>query len=368
MKINIYDPGLLDYAGHHADINFRIARELKRRGVGVAIFANKRFKNKTQEFHVRSVFETCPYSIIKSYQDNSTDTTNSVFNADSMEIGGVIQQSEYADHSIFPTMFASQAKALEYVTKDLGKITGILQMAPTMENPHGCIYYKEAFRALCKKPEKVTLGVIEEELLLDYDALLESDKIRVKILPIPYDRGAIKRSLNGRLRIGLLGHHKNVKGLRNLDLLLSTLVAKGYEVLIHDSTGRIKATGGSDKVKVYAYVDDLSELISECDLVILNYDQKHYRDHGSGIFYQCLANAVPVMVPRGTTMSLALSRQRLGGSFVAGSLGSLLTNVDSFAHNYDRNKMKYIEASEVYSKNNSTRHLVDTILNESGEE
>jgi hypothetical protein len=34
-KVNIIDPGLLQYAGHHADIDLRLAREFARRNFDV---------------------------------------------------------------------------------------------------------------------------------------------------------------------------------------------------------------------------------------------------------------------------------------------------------------------------------------------
>jgi hypothetical protein len=115
LHINVIDPGMRTYAGHHCDINTRVARELISRGHSVTIYANQSFrpKQKDMDLRIEAIFAANPYSLrgipkgIGRYFKN-----NKNFHASAQQFANELAHIEPAGALLFPTLFPYQLHGL----------------------------------------------------------------------------------------------------------------------------------------------------------------------------------------------------------------------------------------------------------------
>ncbi len=86
-------------------------------------------------------------------------------------------------------------------------------------------------------------------------------------------------------RIGFFGQQRGEKGVGILPPLVELLLDAGYEVVLHDSKGRLDI-GVRPNLTTLGYLDDIVQEIARCDLVVTPYDpvQYHFRLSGIGNF------------------------------------------------------------------------------------
>jgi hypothetical protein len=362
-KVNIIDPGLQQYAGHHADIDLRLAREFMRRNFDVKIFSNKNFSSNEKDVEVLNIFQISPYSTIGAYHLGAPKSRNggNIFNSCVNHIASEINKIDGGDITIFPTLFPCQAKALDKITSGLGYVFCILHNHPNWNNNHGEVFWREGFQALSRYAGRMKVGVLEPELVLEYEGLLETDLFSISKFPIPHDGKQELQINKENFTVGILGLQRDTKGLGQMSTLLSALKNERFHVLLHDSSGKIKINGPDDYIKIYGYVEDMTELIVKCDVVVLNYDPKNYRFSGSGIFWEALASAVPVLAPFGTTMSKMIREHESGLCFLPHNTSSIVAKLKVIRNNIETYRLHAKRAQQIYQASNSTVKLVDLI-------
>lgn len=360
--INIFDPGLLGYAGHHADINFRLSRALRALGNEVVLYAAQSFRSSDADIDVRPVFRVSPYWAVSHYHLRGSMGSASAFEMSSDDVLSIVAQAPPADVSIFPTLFACQANALASLMPRLRRVSAIIHTPPDWRNAYASLYWREAFRRLESHASALTIGVLERELLLEYESLLESRALSVRPLPIPHD-GFVKSSSAGSPpRVGVLGHQRGDKGLGRLNDLVVALRAQGYGVVLHDSSGTVQAVGNDRGLMVFGYEKDFHAVLRYCDVVVLDYDLDAYRFNGSGIAWECIASGIPLVAPLGTSISRLLQQHRCGSTFVGSNLASLLESLKEVLDSYERFASDAHRARTQYHGVNGTERLAEALV------
>lgn len=363
--VNIFDPGMIGYAGHHADINLRVAKEFELLGWRVVVYAHRDCSVKSPGMEIRTVFPLNPYSAIANYHLGlSVDSNVSLFTASVRSIKEQIELAGPSDLSLFPTLFPCQMTAIGQVRRNIGRVVGVLHFNPGWKNAFGEAYWRQGLRALQSFNGELMIGMLESELMLEYERLLESDKLRMHRLPTPYDGAAKLENPDRRFTVGILGHQRNEKRIDRLPFIVGALRDAGFSVLLQDSSGQISTSGADQELKVLGYVDNLADVIVACDVVVLDYDLDSYRFNGSGICSECFASGVPIIVPYGTSMSRLIDKYDSGLRFVSSDIGSLIRQVQDVKSRHSEWTRKAAKAKIKFNRENSTSLFVRAISDE----
>jgi glycosyltransferase involved in cell wall biosynthesis len=355
-------------AGHHFDINLRVANELVLRGHHVHIFANRGFVPPTDlvpvdGLQITPLFGCVPYAKPTGLLlDDQWAGELRHFYQTAHQFTTELKTLGYADLWLMPTLFAYQLMALSHVGIHPPVIAGI-HNAPTFPLQQGNMLWRLAFIENSSRTGQTTLGIFETELLLEYESLLSHGFQRIHEWAIPHDGVPTDRVRDCLVTVGILGHQRKSKGLREVPKLVNDLVKRGYRVVLNDSAEKIKVESGNfDKLVVFGRVPHIGTLIQACDVVLLNYDPMYYRFSGSGIAWEALACGVPVLAPIGTTVSRTLKQYGAGATFCPHDPNSLFQELDAMKADYGRHYRRAQDASGKYKSVHGTARFVDQIL------
>lgn len=354
---------MMNYAGHHAEINFKLARELRRRGYLVTIFANKKFVAKQADVDVRPHFTHNPYAHLGKMGDALPDNLPfNVFEGLSRTFVRELRSIEAADMSLLTSMFAYQLHAVAAADLEMGRIVGIIHNQPDFQDEDGALYWRQAFIKSRLIHAQLRLGILEPELLLEYESLLPGNKLEIEEFPIPHDGSDAGVLGDQLLTVGLLGHQRDDKGLKSLSSVVMTSVKRGFNVLVQDSADWLKAKIGTSKAVRYApYVEDFGALIRECNVTLLDYSPEVYRFSGSGIAWESIASGVPVIGPKGSTISRLLRRYDTGATFSPSDPMSKFEVLEDMRANYTSYLHRAALARQKYKERNGTERFVNLI-------
>lgn len=366
MHINIIDPGMRTYAGHHCDINTRVARELISRDHKVTIYANRSFRPKQKDLDLRiePTFAANPYSlrgnrkgILRFFKFNKDRTVDEKHLAD--ELAGI----ESADALFFPTLFPYQLQGLCRSPKDLPPTFLVMHNEPGWRDPAGEELWRKAFEASVPFAQSLHFGVLENELFLEFERLLPTAEVRLAKFPIPHD-GVTPRRRTALSTVGILGHQRHTKGLGRLQGNVNRLTQLGFRVIVQDSHEMPldDLLPGNPAVSRHGYVAALPALINECDALLLDYDTEMYRRGGSGIAWEAIACGVPLIAPAGTTMSVLIDKYRCGIKFGQGDREGAFRALEKARENYGELAGNALRASENFRSLHGTARFVDYLL------
>jgi glycosyltransferase involved in cell wall biosynthesis len=207
------------------------------------------------------------------------------------------------------------------------------------------------------------LGIFEPELLIEYEALLSKPNLPISIFPIPFEGIKVISPRKIMNSVAILGHQRRSKSMHVGDLIKG-LVDLDFNVNFNDSSEKIKINNTiADKIKSYGYVEDLSEIITQSDAVILPYDKDFYRYNGSGVAWQSISSGVPLVAPAGTSISRMLSIYNNGVLFYNNSSESILNAVVEMKAKYDSISHHSYEAMIKWRAINSIDNFIELIEN-----
>ena len=366
MHINIIDPGMRTYAGHHCDINARVARELISRGHSVTIYANQSFRPKQKDLDLRieAIFAANPYALrgipkgIGRYFRNNKD-----FDVSAKQFADELAQVEPAGALLFPTLFPYQLYGLCRSLKELPPVFLVMHNAPGWRGPFGEELWRKAFDASMPFARNLHLGVFENELFPEFERLLPAGALKLTRFPIPHD-GMPPRRRTALSTVGILGHQRSTKGLERLQQNVDRITRLGFRVIVQNSqeTPLEELASGNPAVSHYGYIDELPSLINECDALLLDYDTEMYRRGGSGIAWEAVACGVPLIVPDGTTMSMLVEHYRCGLKFGQDDAEAPFKALQEAKENYDELAGNVLQASEKFRSIHGTKKFVDFLL------
>ncbi len=366
MHFNIIDPGMRTYAGHHCDINIRVARELAGRGHSVAIHANRSFRPRPRDadLKIEPIFSANPYSLrgiprgIRRYFNRSKG-----FERSAAQFATELQGIEPATAWLLPTLFPYQLYGMCQLPGTLPPVFMVIHNMPGWNNPFGEELWCEALRAATPHAGKLHLGVFESNLIPDFERLLPASGPKLSRFPIPHD-GLAPRPRTTLSTVGILGHQRNTKGLERLRQNVETIVKLGFRVIVQDSQENLEDIFKvqSPSVTLHGYVDELPRLITQCDALFLDYDTQMYRSGGSGIAWESIACGVPLVVPDGTTMSMLVEKYHCGVKFAQSDSDDRFRALAAARRDYPELARNAEQASKAFGEQHGTAKFVDFLL------
>lgn len=361
MKIFLIDPGLINNVGHHSDVDFKIVRALVDKNHEVTVFSNEKitadlFSKFEKYAKVIPFHKSFPYANMEYFGEHFHHRVQSHV------IESELKRIPTADLYLFPSLFLDQFNALSSLSKSQ-KIIAAMHLPPSWPKESVKNIWSSAFAKTNRNKENLILGIFEQELLIEYEALLSKPSLPITIFPIPFE--GIKAISPRKLMnsVAILGHQRSSKSM-HLGDLIKGLTELDFNVNFNDSSEKIKITNNMvDKVKSYGYVEDLGEIIAQSDAVILPYDKNFYRFNGSGIAWQSISSGVPLVAPAGTSISKMLSIYNNGVLFYDNSSKSILNAVVEMRSNFNSISNYSYEAMIKWRVINSLDKFIEIIEN-----
>lgn len=300
MIIHIMDPGLRELVGHHYDFVARLNKHLMKLGHNVSIYSHadtrsdvrERFNNITP--HFRSFPYPQHHGEILDYHDHSRLMCED------------LQRIPHADLWVWPSAFSFQANGVRLSNRNIRSVGCV-----HVEHDYHHIVYGAA-QWLDAQSDVFKLFAMESKLVQDYLDI----GVACSYAPNPADNET--EPLRTELRtIGFFGHQRADKGSNEVLNIINQLVDR-YNVILHDSSGTLQYD--HPKVVCYKSVPILSEVMRQCDLVVLPYNRDKYKKMSSGILCESLSLGIPCVVPSETTQEDWISSTGSGVAFTGSDI------------------------------------------------
>ncbi len=359
MKISILDPGLKTLSGHHFDLDLRLFGAFSRRGHQVAVHghveAHPVLLAKAQQVGMRF------HSTFTADVRASAPGTHLNFEAYSALEQATTRDLATLDRSdlwLWPTMPPYQLAAAASQRDAVRQIGGAWGL-PGRMHPAGARSWAATARELGRAPHRIVVGAYDELLCRGCQDF--APELEVELLPCPHD-GAANESGPTRLRrIGFFGHQRTARGIDLIPELASSLQAKGYEVVVQDSSGRLRRKRDSERITLLERVDDFAAELARCDAVIWPSRWEFYTQALSGVVCESIASGVPVIAPSGCIPAQVVDRYRSGLLFHDHSVSAILDAVERAAHDFPGLSARAREGSAAWHARNGTDRLVQWI-------
>jgi glycosyltransferase involved in cell wall biosynthesis len=360
MKINLIDPGLSHKAGHHHDIDLRIASELINLGHEITIYSNLKYiqdEKLSKGIKIVPIFSISPYINLK--QDRITGELDDFIHYSNV-YSQELKKISPADMLIVPTMFSFLLNAFA-IAKIKTPISACILFGPDFCNvSNGKLRWSLAFRN-SKDFLVINIGSLEKINFYDYLPLTFNKKFN--IFPLPYDGSLPHEEKNKIETVGFFGHQRGEKGMDLLQPLINFLIAKNINIIFHDSSGYIKFD--HPNVNCLGFVENLTNEISKCDLIILPYLQEEYSHRGSGILYEALASGVPALVPFNTTLAEHIEESGSGIMFFDHTAESIIEAFNIAEARYKDISTNASIVSKKWSQKHGIKNFVKSFIEES---
>jgi len=332
MKIHLMDPGLLARAGHHFDLDLKLARWLVQAGHQLHVYAHAQVAAEVlQAFQpvaqVTPLFRAPTYYDPRRY-DHSAGELVAYMNH-SRVLAQNLQSVPAADAWLWPTITASQLHACAATARNVPVAGCVHTEARTLLHPHGDMWWRHALLAAHGAGMRLRLGAMEQEMRFDYQPLMEQGVF--ECWPHYFDGVTAAAPRQQLRRIGFFGHQRSEKGVALIPALVKALAERGFDVVVQDSLQHF-GQGLGPRVTVLGFVENMTESIATCDLVVLPYEPESYRRKASGVLLDALASGVPVVAPFGTLPGRWIDSTGAGTQFIRADAAHILQAVES-AHN-----------------------------------
>lgn len=203
----------------------------------------------------------------------------------------------------------------------------------------------------------------------------------IRTVPLPYDAVVPLRSRAGArpITIACLGHQNMRKGYPLLPELVGQLLARHADIRLliqtvnigdagaAETTSALRAMAGHDRRLT---LDDQPAgsnrwplLVAQADLLLCPYQPEFYVDSFSSMICEALANAVPVVVPAGTTLQALLDA--CGGpgvTFAAGAPGPILAATEAALRQFDHFARRAYEAALDWPATRGSDRLAQVLI------
>lgn len=201
----------------------------------------------------------------------------------------------------------------------------------------------------------------------------------VGTLPLPQQAVTPCRDRTGRrpITIGILGHQRGEKGFDKVPALVERLLAERNDirVLVHNGWPDGMVTQQQQLRDLAARDSRLeldertadgvlwAQLLDRSDLIVCPYNRNRFISSYSAVASEAMANAIPVVVPEGTTMH-AVTREfgEPGTIFREESVEAIQAATNAALDDFDRLAGLAKQASIRWGETRGAKCLVDTLL------
>lgn len=373
MNIRLLDPSLYCRAGHQADWNLRLAREMQARGHSVQIHAHAQLDASTlaalgAQVPTFATFRLVPYLVPDLLQSPATAPLH-LLDAEARPLARFIDGARLiaedlaglasADLHIWTTFNSHQLHAVAQAPARV-RTVGCIHEPPTLYDPViGAQCWRYAWLKARDAGVSLRLGVTVAELLPAFQPLF--DDAPLAVWPFCADGHPPDMRRMQPRRIGFFGGQREEKGGALIQQLVPALLQRGHEVVLHDSGDAIAAQAVPG-LTVLGHVDDLAAEIARCDLVVAPYDPRTCAMRGSGITWESLASGVPIVVPANTAAANLVLSLGAGKAFEQYSADSVLQAVSAACADYRRLAKHAFAASQEWPRHAGVKRFVDALL------
>lgn len=378
MHISLLDPGLKALAGHHFDLDRRLAQALARRGHEVTVHGHAQPEpalvamaaQAGMAFH--ATFHAYPYSppprtkagwrqrLARAFSRPAAAARAPQQAYQALEQGTAQDLATVArtDAWLWPTLLPYQLAAAAQHAGSVRQIGGLWWL-PRFPHVQGAQSWAATAGRLAAAPHRIVVGAYDELLCQGYQDF--SPRLAVEPLPCPHD-GARNGLLPARLRrIGFFGHQRTARGLALMPELAAALVARGYEVVVQDSSGQLAPPMNDPRITRLGHIDDFAAELARCDLVVWPSLRESYTQSLSGVVSEAIATGVPVIVPSGCLPAQVVARYGCGVYFHDYSCAAILAAVAEAGRDFPGLCARARAAALAWHGRNGTDRLVDWI-------
>lgn len=244
-------------------------------------------------------------------------------------------------------------------------------------NDQRMIFYRHASRML--RPShagRFVFAAYAPEVAASYQALLDRP-VRLFPAPIAAVRAVRDRTQAAVPTIAFLGEQRDEKGFPEVPDIVRSLLARHDEirVLVHNSwdgaaepTAALRQLADADpRLEVIARAvtaDEWAVLLDRADVIVLPYREFVYRTAMSAVAVEGLANGIPLVVPRGTTMDRLLVEHGMPGVVAATSAAAdIVAAVGELVAQFPECARRAAQASRGWAETAGPAGLLQAILN-----
>ena len=315
------------------EINYNVAKRLYELGHETTVYSSKIVDpGAAREFEtfssVQPLFTLNPY--YNGLQEDKIAGELIAYNRLSVSQAEELSKVANSDCWIWPTLLASELNACAFANSNV-PVAGCIHESTSLIGQSD-VYWRNAFLNCKNKGFLLNIGVLEPKLLNEYKPLA-ANCAQLSVFPIPYEAKGINAPKRKLRTIGFFGAQRAGKGIHLVLDLAKELAGMGYKVVIHDSSEQLNAAEDKN-IEFLGYVENLGYEISRCDLVVLPYDPVKYQTKGSGILWESLAAAVPVVGPSKAAIGDLIEKSGAGAVFNHYDIGSILEAIEMAAKNY----------------------------------
>lgn len=359
MKISLLDPGLWQLPGHHVDLDLRLARTLRALGHEAEIFAHWKLPDACVQkiadagFIVHRIFRADPYKTPEPDMD-TLETVHEAARITAIDLANVPESDLWFWPTFTPVQFLAGVRAARGV-----RMAGGVWYEPNMIFQFGAHCWAQAAKIASKLGKTLLVGAFDDAILHAYRSI--SGPLELVRLPIPYDGTPRDRSRARLERVGILGYHRESRGMSLLPPLVGALLKRGLEVTLQDSSETLIQGKPHPRLRWLGYVDDFAEEIARCDIVIWPSPKDAYQLKTSGIVFESIASGVPVILPSKCTPAEMMVETGSGVFFHHFSWRSVLEALDEAATTYPLLAQAAQRAAQRWHEREGTRRLVEAI-------
>ncbi len=403
MRVWYADAGLRDQTGHHAELGVATVAEFRRRGIDTAVLGFSDI-----EPTLRAALGATPLFRAYPYWRNDGDPQRGWLNA--FEAGSRWMREDLAragiaaeDIVFLPTAGAAQLSGMvawmaglgdaqvPRVVMNWGMEPGVDLVASasggikvTPKDPTAdptamlCRHIARQLAALdARRLARLRITYSCPNGATVYQALLGR---AVDVIPMGYGAITSAGTRVGKrpIVVGVLGHQRGWdKGYQVVPELSAGLLASHPEtrVLIHNSAAdmmpeehaRVRAAAaGESRIRLVEGAMDQAgwrDLLDAIDLIVCPYSPRRYQLMMSGIQSEAIANAIPAVVPEGT--SLARLSEEFGGTgttFMRNDGPTVLEATRRLLDDFDRYAQIAAAAAVRWPEHHGPHKIVDRVL------
>lgn len=324
-RIQLHDPGLRVRKGHHFDFLLQVLPELHASVQLEGVYAHRDFDPALSEAlpgrpPVRRVYELWPYD--RHLYSPGEEGDRAFLRAQVMDVTRALKSLTAAYASIWPTLTAAQLAAAASVA-GTAKITGIIHYPIRSGLEHQL--WLDALETARAASLEIRILASNPELARHMASLLGTPVHPAPMLAPSPPRPRLR---SHPATVAILGSGRPEQGAGRALELVSQLTAGGWRVILQCAeTPGDAPIEPSPGVLRLSYVEDLTTLLEDVDLVVLPYVPAAYRMRASGMAWNALAAGVPLVTPAGTSVATLVQEFRAGVVATSDANGDLLAAV-----------------------------------------
>lgn len=394
------DPSLQGNVGHHANVCRLITYEIAKHNLDIEIYAYERIEAGLQnELKAVPLFRWNAYSSpycandrlagwIRDFELVSGDTFADLSKIDSnfafddivyfsqampAQLRAIIQWAEQMEPSSRPWIFVEFATEPGVEVSRNGELVTIVN--PFVDS-RGVLYRHAASYLTDELCKRLIMGTYDQEISRLFGLLIQR---KVMHFPLPQRRviPIRKRHKNETLTIGILGHQREDKGYQLVPLIAERLLAERADVRLLVQNGaswqmpaaqaQLKSLAAINfKLELDEQPADLikwSDLLERSDLIVCPYSPSRFASAYSSVASEAIANGIPLVVPKGTTMAVLLNEfGQSGALFDEWTADSVYQAILTALASFDDLAEKAVRAADQWVQTRGAERLADYLL------